>query len=1177
MEPHAIPPVDVIDADDHRIRIEVGTPRDTVADLADALGVRAPFGLEIGGIVVAPRRPLLEVDSLVEGARVVSVGGPSGWASPPNAASLFEFAIVAGPSCGPSLPLPTGRHGVGRSSALTVHLDDPSVELHHALLLVDRSVRIVQLTGRTPIDVITPDGAAPDVDDVGGIEVRPGDVVAIGSSRVILRTTNAGAARRAIGHDVHASTIGPAAGDPWHRELRRGPPPPDHALDDPISLPVPSPPHAFPPATALVGAAVAALGAVVLAVVLGQAMFAVIALIGALASFVTWVVGVVGVVRRRARSRRSARAADEHFERRLRDHHRLAGDRHRARNPDLVELIDDALDERRLVWSRRTGRDGVRVGIGRGTLVLPPVVESGDSARIDPSATQLAAVGRWSRISDVVIPLVIAPAEALAVAGAAHAVTALLRSLVVQIATTVGPADVQIVVVSDDARGWEWMSWLPQARSALGEGLVFGTHELDRLADLGSAAEPLDDRRIVLIVDAPAALTVRTGPLRRFVGSERVSTIVGCMAGASVPSVCRRVLTIGSTGRAEWSGQRPDDDPTADHVLIAGVGEPVARRVALALAGLADPEDVTDSVAGMPATLAFSVLHPEVLGRGVAGIVDVWQAGGDDPPLAAVVGASADGVVELDLDRDGPHALIAGTTGSGKSELLRTMVVGLAARVSPAHLQFVLVDYKGGATFDGCRALPHTVGMVTDLDGGLAERALVSLEAELARRERLFRDAGAADLREYRTRGRPPLPRLVVVIDEFATMAQDVPGFLPALVGIAQRGRSLGVHLVLATQRPAGVVNDDIRANTNLRLALRVNDRADGIDVVGDDLPATFPRQRPGRCAVRLGHDELVVFQAASTAGPPPNGRRVLSVRRWPSDPAGTEGPAGPNPNGSTGGAAPGRDELSALVESIRLAAEQTGSVADGRVWLEPLPALLEAGTVADCVAVASPGMEGRTHDAVGLIDDPANQMRRPLRWDVTAGNLLLVGAIGSGVTSTIVSLAAAACRTSSPDDLHVYVIDGHGDRSLDGVAQVAHCGGVIGLGDTQRVDRLLRRLDAEIDRRAVDRSEADPSILLLIDGVGALRRSLDTIDRLPVMALLDRILEAGPAAGITTCCSTDGTAVGAPIPAADRWVFRVDEHAAAHLRSASGVAGPPAGPPPSHVVGSRRPGRPRC
>ena len=444
--------------------------------------------------------------------------------------------------------------------------------------------------------------------------------------------------------------------------------------------------------------------------------------------------------------------------------------------------------------------------------------------------------------------------------------------------------------------------------------------------------------------------------------------------------------------------------------------------------------------------------------------------------------------------------------------------------------------------------------MVTDLDGGLAERALASLEAELARREQLFRDAGVADLGDYRASGRAALSRLVVMIDEFATMAHDVPGFLAALVGIAQRGRSLGVHLVLATQRPAGVVNDDIRANTNLRLALRVNDRADGIDVVGDGLPATFPRQRPGRCVVRLGHDELVVFQAASTAGPRPNGRRVLSVRRWPV-----------GPTTSHGGAGPRCDELSILVDSIREAAEMTGSVADGRVWLEPLPALLEAGAVTDCVARADPGNGGGPHDAVGLIDDPARQTRRPLRWDSAAGNLMLVGAIGSGVTSTIVSLAAAACRTSSPHDLHLYVIDGYGDRSLDGLAQVAHCGGVIRLGEVERVDRLLRRLDAEIDRRAADRADADPKILLIVDGIGALRRSLDAIDRLPVLALLDRLLEEGPAAGITACCSTDGTAVGAPIPAADRWVFRVDEHAAAQLAAHSGGRA---------VSGDRPPGR---
>src|SRR6478735_1458229 len=571
VEPHFIPPVYVIDAEDHRLRVEIGTSRDTVADLADALGVRAPFGLEIGGVVVAPQRPLVEVESLFEGARLAPVAGPSVHEPPPDGDSAFEFAVVAGPSCRPWAALPAGRHGVGRSPALALHLDDPAVELHHALLVVDRSVRIVQLTGRTPIDVITFDGSAPALDDIGGVEVRPGDVVALGTSRIVLRVAAADAVSTATRNDMHASTIGPAIGDPWHRELRRGPAPPDDASDEPIPLPVRSPLDAFPPATGLVGAGVAALGAVVLAAVLGQAMFAVIALVGAAASFATWVVGVIGVLRRRARARQSDRAADERFHRRLREHHRAAGDRHRDRNPELIELIDDALGERRVVWSRRVARDRVRVVLGRGTLMLAPVIESGDSTKPDPSAVQLAAVEQESRFADAAIPVVIPPAEAFAVAGPSHAVAALLRSLVVQIATTIGPADVQIVVVSDDQAGWEWVSWLPQARGGPGGAFVFGTHELERLADIASTAGPLDDRRIILVVDAPAALTVRTALLRRFVGSDRVSTIVGCVAGAAVPSVCRRVLTIGSTGRAEWSGLRRDDDPIIEHVLIAGL------------------------------------------------------------------------------------------------------------------------------------------------------------------------------------------------------------------------------------------------------------------------------------------------------------------------------------------------------------------------------------------------------------------------------------------------------------------------------------------------------------------------------------------------------------------------------------------------------------------------------
>ena len=223
-------------------------------------------------------------------------------------------------------------------------------------------------------------------------------------------------------------------------------------------------------------------------------------------------------------------------------------------------------------------------------------------------------------------------------------------------------------------------------------------------------------------------------------------------------------------------------------------------------------------------------------------------AGGWSSPTASV---------EIDLVEHGPHALVAGTTGAGKSELLRTLVAGLAARSSPRDLTFVLIDYKGGSAFDACAALPHVVGMVTDLDDRLAGRALRSLEAELRRRERVLRAAGATDIAPTcaaeADRTPAPLPRLVVVVDELAGLAADLPDFVSSLVGVAQRGRSLGIHLVLATQRPAGVVNDDIRANTNLRIALRVQSAADSHDVLGQPDAAVLRADRPGRALVRLG------------------------------------------------------------------------------------------------------------------------------------------------------------------------------------------------------------------------------------------------------------------------------------------------------------------------------------
>lgn len=1142
---------DVVDGAARRVRIAVSSPADTVADLARAMRIPADFGVLIGGSVVAGHHRLTEVESLVEGAAVSTVtgpssagpgGGPEDVAAAADACEMpdLEVAVVSGSACRPWVPLRRGRHGVGRSPAASIQLDDPSAELHHALVDVDEVVRVVQLTGRCPIEVVRADGSPAGPDDLGWFELEPGGAIVIGANRIELRI--AGRDHAAIGPrcDLGTTTIGRIAGDPWHREVRRGLVVAAASTDEPIELVAPLDLPPLPAATALVGAGVAALGALTLAMVLGQMMFAVMALIGAVASATTWAVGLVGALRRRRAARRDARAATARFEDSLRERHRVIDEQHRRCHPDVVDAVTDALHARRWIWSRRLAGGALPITIGRGTVLLPATVTAAGSAVGAPSSAEMAAIAQWSQVVGAAVPVSIDAAEAVAIHGTEGQVHGLLRSIVVQSAIAIGPADLRIAVVSERRAGWEWMSWLPHCRDRPAEPLVIGVGDNERMAAVAEAAAERPDRRTLLIVDAPEALTIRTGALRRLVDAPGVSTVVGCVTGSIVPSVCRRVLTIGSTGRAEWTGPSHPGDPAVEHVVVAGLDESVATSAALALAGLVDPEDAAGADQRVPTSVPFSALDPEMFVAG-SGAVDERWARADAASLAVPIGLSSDGVIELDLVRDGPHALIAGTTGSGKSELLRTWVLALAARFGPADLQFIFVDYKGGSTFDGCRELPHTAGVVTDLDDGLAERALASLEAELARRERLFRAVGVADLRDYApavaaTSSGEPLARLVVMIDEFATMAQDVPGFLPALVGIAQRGRSLGVHLVLATQRPAGVVNDDIRANTNLRLALRVNDRTDAVDVLGDELPAKFPRSVPGRCAVRLGHDELIVFQAASTGGARPQGHRRLVARRWPLP---TDGAAS---NGDAGDS-----QLSFVVQRIADAAASAPSRGDRRIWLEPLPAELSAAEVAAVVALEANADPGGVHDAVGLIDDPAAQARRPLRWDRATGNLLLVGMVGAGVTSTLVALAAAAARTSNPDRRHLYVVDGCGDRSLDALARLAHCGAVIRIGEPERVDRLLTRLAGEVDRRAVAGvGDADPEILFLIDGVGELRRSLDAIDRLDTLAKLDRVLDAGPAVGVVTCCSTDGTAFGAPITVGERWVFSVDEAIAA-------------------------------
>jgi S-DNA-T family DNA segregation ATPase FtsK/SpoIIIE len=428
--------------------------------------------------------------------------------------------------------------------------------------------------------------------------------------------------------------------------------------------------------------------------------------------------------------------------------------------------------------------------------------------------------------------------------------------------------------------------------------------------------------------------------------------------------------------------------------------------------------------------------------------------------LATPLGVGADGPVVVDLVADGPHALVAGTTGSGKSELLRSWVVGLARRHPPTALAFVLVDYKGGSAFDVCAGLPHVTGVVTDLDPGLGERLLVALRAEVREREGALRAAGVGDLRDL---DRGP-PRLVVVVDEFATLAAELPDFLGSLVDVARRGRSLGLHLVLATQRPAGVVTDDIRANTALRLCLRTLDVADSQDVLGDGSAAGLPGDRPGRAWLRRG-DRIELAQIATGARPPDVERSPLRLRRvdepWPEAPEATS------------------SELERLVAEITTAWGDRPRPAP--TWLPPLPEVIES---------TAGGVLGR-------VDRPAARCQPPLRWGPDDGHLLVVGGHRSGRTSALLTAVGGLVGERSPEALHVYAVDG--GRDLAVLADLPHTGAIVPAHDRG----LVRRLLGHLERPAV-------ATLLVVDGYDALAAGCDDAEGVRLLESFDHLARSG-------------------------------------------------------------------
>ncbi len=450
----------------------------------------------------------------------------------------------------------------------------------------------------------------------------------------------------------------------------------------------------------------------------------------------------------------------------------------------------------------------------------------------------------------------------------------------------------------------------------------------------------------------------------------------------------------------------------------------------------------------------------------VRSIQNCWRsAAADVDRLQAPLGTSLTGSVFVDLQGDGPHLLLAGTTGSGKSELLRTLVLSLSMHHCPSKLNFLFVDFKGGSGLGPLQKLPHSVGMLTDLSAEAVGRAMSSLRAEVRRRESLFAQAEASDLASYQQRHGEHLEvlsHLVLVIDEYRMLLEDVPQAMDELLRIATLGRSLGIHLVMATQRPQGAVSADIRANVTTSIALRVQPGMESQDAIGSTSAADISVETPGRAYIQRGTEPPEQFQSASTAeisGERDMGHLVVTTLRNALDPPADRPDVRPSIDSRA-------VALASYVTTV--SAAWTGHSEHQplrRPVADPLPDLFDdttGRTFPTGSTSAEPPPEGSI--SIGLLDLPSMQRQEQVKWQPTDhSHLALIGPPKSGLNSTMRHIVRQLlCRDIR--GTHLYVLDG--DGTLPGLGRSVQVGAYVSGDELRRAVRVVERLSEALSER---------------------------------------------------------------------------------------------------------------
>lgn len=718
--------------------------------------------------------------------------------------------------------------------------------------------------------------------------------------------------------------------------------------------------------------------------------------------------------------------------------------------------------------------DFMSVRIGKGNQIARKVISYKKQeafATSDKLAGIPAGVSElYKFVNDAPITVQLADINALGIVGDTGAVYEIIKVIVLDLITRQYTGDLEIVLMipEEQKEQYSWARWIPHLyNEKLGVRNIIWNEEsrnvlFEYLYSKFSSRKQGEYKGKHVVVIAVDDWGIKSHPISQFIENAKdvnVSFIFTESNQEKLPLGCGQILFVRDQNLGEIVDSK--NRRCAYAISHEKIAEEDIVRVSRTIAPVYCEEVSLENSLTKNITL-YSLLN--IYAADEIDFENRWKSSNIVKSMNAPIGVKTkDEIIYLDLHEKahGPHGLVAGTTGSGKSEILQTYILSMATLFHPYEVGFVIIDFKGGGMVNQFKKLPHLIGAITNIDGKEIDRSLLSIKAELQKRQRLFAKHGVNNINSYielykENTSIEPLPHLILIVDEFAELKADQPEFMKELISASRIGRSLGVHLILATQKPSGQVSEQIWSNSRFKLCLKVQTREDSNEVIKSPLASEI--KEPGRAYLQVGNNEIFeLFQSAYSGAKASNvnnndvfeiskvelgGLKSVIYRHQKTD----------NEENK-------QSQLEAIVDAVAEYCIRNSISALPNICL---PSLLDS---IDYPVVERMIPEGLLDIPLGIYDDPANQYQGELSLDISNDNVLIIGATQMGKTNLLQLIMRYIGENYSPKQIQLYIFD-FASMTLKVFEKMNHVGGVVIPGDVEKIKNLFKLLRNSVEER---------------------------------------------------------------------------------------------------------------